>query len=107
MDDRLLDQLVDGELPDTARRALLLRLEGEPDGWRRCALAFLEAQSWRATFAPLAVPVREEVRSGDPATIRAQVLQRGPGMRVNRRRTLARLVAVAAGFAVAFALGWA
>ena len=46
-DIRLLDQLVDGELNETERRNLLMRLEHSPDGWRRCALAFLEAQAWR------------------------------------------------------------
>lgn len=54
---RLIDRLVDGELPPAERRALLLRLESEPDGWRRCALGFLEAQAWRdAITAPAAVP---------------------------------------------------
>lgn len=46
-DDSQLDMLVDGELGDEERRELLSRLDTEPDGWRRCALAFLEAQSWR------------------------------------------------------------
>lgn len=41
----LLDRLVDGELTPQERRELLRRLEGEPQGWRRCALAFLEAQA--------------------------------------------------------------
>lgn len=53
-DDRLLDRLVDGELAETERRALLIRLEAEPGGWRRCALAFLEAQCWREVFGPIA-----------------------------------------------------
>jgi hypothetical protein len=44
----LLDRLVDGELNDAERRALLERLERTPDGWRRCALAFLEQQAWRS-----------------------------------------------------------
>lgn len=47
-DSQLLDRLVDGELNDEERRALLLRLERTPDGWRRCALAFLEGQAWRS-----------------------------------------------------------
>jgi hypothetical protein len=46
-DSLLLDRLVDGELSDHERRDLLLRLERTPDGWRRCALAFLEGQEWR------------------------------------------------------------
>jgi hypothetical protein len=54
----LLDRLVDGELNEAERREFLLRLEQSPDGWRRCAHAFLEAQSWRSelrTFAQDAV----------------------------------------------------
>ena len=47
VDDRLLDRLVDGELDDTRRAALLRSLDGTPDGWKRCALAFLEAQAWQ------------------------------------------------------------
>jgi hypothetical protein len=42
-----LDRLVDGELNDDDRRETLLRLEREPEGWRLCALAFLEAQCWK------------------------------------------------------------
>jgi hypothetical protein len=43
----LIDRLVAGELTEVERRELLLSLESEPDGWRRCALAFLEDQAWR------------------------------------------------------------
>ena len=43
-----MDRLVDGEVAEPERRALLSRLERMPDGWRRCALAFLEAQAWRS-----------------------------------------------------------
>jgi hypothetical protein len=49
-----LDRLVDGTLPDSDRRALLLALEAEPDGWRRCALSFLEAQTWRVAIGSMA-----------------------------------------------------
>jgi hypothetical protein len=42
-----IDRLIDGELPELERRALLLRLEADPEGWRRCSLAFLEDQAWR------------------------------------------------------------
>ncbi|HWE40074.1 MAG TPA: hypothetical protein VG406_26215 [Isosphaeraceae bacterium] len=52
--ERELDLLVDGELGDAGRRALLARLESTPDGWRRCALAFLEAQAWRVALGELA-----------------------------------------------------
>lgn len=52
-DERLLDLLVDGELDDTRRRQLLMTFEEKPSGWRRCALAFLEAQSWGGSFKSL------------------------------------------------------
>lgn len=45
-DDIVFDRMVDGELSAAERRTLLESLDARPDGWRRCALAFLEAQSW-------------------------------------------------------------
>jgi hypothetical protein len=44
-DDVKLDRLVDGELSADEYRALVASLDEEPGGWRRCALAFLEAQA--------------------------------------------------------------
>ena len=52
-DDILFDRLVDGELPSAERSALLSSLDAQPDGWRRCALAFLEAQAWRQASVQL------------------------------------------------------
>jgi hypothetical protein len=49
-DELLFDRLVDGELNETERRALLSRLDDEPGGWRRCALAFLQAQCWKQSM---------------------------------------------------------
>lgn len=42
-----LERLVDGELTDQAQRQLLLAMDAQPDAWRRCALAFVEAQALR------------------------------------------------------------
>jgi len=47
-----IDRLVANELGNEARRALILQLETTPDGWRRCALTFLEDQAWRSALAP-------------------------------------------------------
>jgi hypothetical protein len=44
---RQLDRFVDGELSDAERRDVLLSTDGEPDGWRRLALAFVESQLLR------------------------------------------------------------
>lgn len=92
--DRQIDLLVDGELLASDRRALLLRLEHEPDGWRHCARAFLEAQSWRATLISLAVTPAQ------PPVGRSRV-------RVSPNRwQSARLAGLAAGLALMFTLGW-
>ena len=53
-EDYRFDLLVDGELSEPKRRELLCGLEEEPGGWRRCALAFLEAQSWKREFGAIA-----------------------------------------------------
>jgi hypothetical protein len=63
---RLLDLLVDGELDEARRAALLLRCEQQPDLWRRCALAFLEAQAWRGELAGLRRAVDAPPRPTDP-----------------------------------------
>lgn len=48
-----LDRLIDGELESDERRELLLELEHHPEGWRECALAFLEAQELTAGLSTL------------------------------------------------------
>ena len=42
-----LDLLVDGELDGQDRKDLLRKLDRSPDGWKHCALAFLEAQMFQ------------------------------------------------------------
>lgn len=91
-----LDRLVDGELAQGARRALLLRLEAEPDGWRRCALAFLQSQCWRQAVEPLAAAAAAQAVAAKPTKVRS----------VSRWRGVARTCGLAAGLAMAFSLGW-
>jgi hypothetical protein len=55
-DAELVDRLVDGELDEPTRRQVLERLDVEPGAWRRCALAFLEAQCFREGLSAVAVP---------------------------------------------------
>lgn len=95
-DDRLFDRLVDGELSPGERRRLLTSLDDRPGGWRQCALAFLEAQSWREEFGDLA---------GDAATA-ADVRRLAEPRPESRRRAIAWL-ATAASLLVAFTLGLA
>jgi hypothetical protein len=120
---RQLDRLVDGELSDVERRQLLDSFDEQPVSWRRCALAFLEAQSWRrqmrhlgqatsgsfAASTSLAVPPRRrEEGFGKPRSPashegrKVEVASRG-----SRRHSAAGLYfAVAASFLVAFGLAW-
>jgi len=94
LDDQRFDLLVDGELPESDRRNLLMTLDDLPGGWRRCALAFLEAQSWKAELGA----IREE-STGQTPPARA-IRRRGfPG------GTWGTLLAVAASFLIALGLG--
>ncbi len=54
-----IDRLIAGDLNPSDRRSLLLRLDAIPDGWRLCALSFLEDQAWRNALVPSA-DVRNE-----------------------------------------------
>ncbi len=94
-DDRAIDRLVDGELDDAERRALLLRLEGDPDGWRRCALAFLEDQTWRKALGGLAGPASRP----EPAPV-------VPTPSPSRPRLARRLAVAATALASTFAAGF-
>jgi hypothetical protein len=93
-EDRWIDRLVDGELSGDERRALLARLAAEPGGWRRCALAFLEAQAWREAFAPVA---------STAGPVPAATLTSPKVQRLAVARTA---VALAASLLMAFSLGW-
>lgn len=51
LSDEWLDRLVDDELSLEEYRELLRLIGREPEGWKRCAQAFLEAQAWRKDLA--------------------------------------------------------
>lgn len=54
--ERQLVRLADGELSADDRRRLLRRLDELPDGWRRCALVFLENQAFAVDFPAVMAP---------------------------------------------------
>jgi len=61
---RQLDRLVDGELTAENYREFLASLEDRVDGWRDCALAFLESQAFEKSFADVsASPPAKSVAS--------------------------------------------
>ncbi len=95
----IIDRLVDGELDPAGRRDLLWNLESSPDGWRRCALAFLEDQAWRAALAGS--------RAAEVVRPPAVVPKPEPRRRWARAGRALVASAVAASFAVGFAAGGA
>jgi len=110
-DDERFDRLVDGELSPHEYRRMLASLDGEPGGWRRCALAFVEAQALTRELGAL----RDEAVSGEAASGEAAS---GEARAANDARNDARrragfsqvndttlVLAMAACFAIAFGLG--
>jgi hypothetical protein len=96
-DDILFDRLVDGELSATERQRLLASLDDRPGGWRKCALAFLEAQTWRSDLKRI-VRESDATPSLARATAPLPARTRGRGLR---------LFAAAACVLMAFTLGLA
>ena len=74
--DTRFDRLVDDELSEEERRELLGRLDDEPGGWRRCALAFLEVQCWKQAIRQ--TPQRARGQVCKPTTQAAKNPQRSP-----------------------------
>lgn len=95
-----LDRLVDGALDPQEQRSLLAALETEPDGWRRCALTFIEAQTLRGEF-------RRIVAEGQPNQQLAQSDVAQVAARVRRQSAIQpwRWLVIAATLLLAFALG--
>jgi hypothetical protein len=93
MDDRWLDRLVDGELSAEEYAAVMRSLDDAPDGWRRCALAFLEAQAWQRDLGAM---------RGEAPSPTASVVVVRPATAAKRWPLL---LAVAASFVLAFGLG--
>jgi hypothetical protein len=97
-DDILFDRLVDGELSATERRDLLGSLDERPERWRKCALAFLEAQSWTKDLGSIAAEPQRTIAS-------ASVIAPKPSSRRTSIRAAAQWLAVAASLLIAFKFG--
>ena len=93
----LIDRLVSGDLDERQRTRLLNWLEAEPQRWRRCGLAFLEAQAWSQALADWPQAKHPQASSSDGVAVGSASL---------RRRTW-RIAFVAASIFAAFALGMA
>lgn len=102
-DDRLIDRLIDDELDGPQRRELLERLDRAPDGWRRCALAFLEAQAWREAIARDEKDVALVPASAGTTNVASVPHEMG---RLGRSPARWSVPALAATVLLAFGLGW-
>jgi hypothetical protein len=99
VDQALLDTIVDGGMTAEELRITIRALECEPDGWKRCATAFLEAQVLRESFRALGRAQNDDAGSHNVC------LQLGRANANRRHRWLRH--AVAAGIVTAsFAIGW-
>jgi hypothetical protein len=99
LDHDFIDRIVDGGLTPAELRAAIDRLDREPDGWKRCASAFLEAQCWRESFRALEQPAGARRELAIPSVPQATE-------RARRRSPDWRRVAIAAGIAaVSFTMG--
>lgn len=105
-DEARFDRLVDGELSPAEYRALLASLDDEPGGWKRCALAFLEAQALGTELSgirrslPVAEALEHETRDADFAASGQPV-----GWRAPWRGQVPSLLAIAASFLLVFCVG--
>ncbi|GAA4428465.1 hypothetical protein [Bremerella cremea] len=102
IDDRMLDRLVDGELSPDEYRQVLVAVDQAPDGWRRCAHAFLESQALGQTLPLVMQPALTTSQSEAAPTVEASPPP-SSSLSFHRMETIA---AVAASVAIAFGLGW-
>lgn len=101
-DNLIFDRLADDELTFAEKQELLSSLDGRIDGWRRCALALLEAQAWRKELSSFVasepLPTVVQVAAAAPTPLPARPLI--------QRKWLGNSLALAASAMVAFSLGW-
>ncbi|MCA9203939.1 MAG: hypothetical protein KDA59_12865 [Planctomycetales bacterium] len=95
IDDRQLARLVDGELTRSEYREVLRSLDDSNDGWRRCALAFLEAQALSEALGPAG----QSPAADSPQTSESLIVS------ARRSHVWPVALAAAASFLLAFGLG--
>jgi hypothetical protein len=93
---RRFERLVDGELSREEYAALLNSLDQDPDGWRQCALAFLESQALAEEFGS----VRRTLDRPPPSPLEKQ-----PTLATRDWQRPLYLLAIAASFLAALSAG--
>jgi hypothetical protein len=100
LDDDFIDWIVDGSLTPAQLRVAVDRLDRHPDGWKRCALAFLEAQCWGEAFRALDQPAESH------QAIAPRLLPAAEEAKVRPIRRWGRGVLAAGVAAASFVLGY-
>jgi len=115
VDAEVLDRLVDGELKSSEYRRVLTALDASPDGWKQCALHFLEAQALRQEFQefftePSSDGANADVKVHAAAPSRNSLVRRGQLASASpTRRSMSKSwqsFGSVAALIVAFMLGW-
>lgn len=106
LDDATLDRLVDGELNAADRRRVIAALDAAPDGWRRCALAFLQAQDLRRQLGAWTADNAVAAPAGVNSPQAVELAQRSGATASSTGLRALGWLAVAACLLVAFGLGW-
>lgn len=105
---RDLERLVDGELDLDGQRRLVRRLEVAEDGWRRCALAFLESQALGQELGTAAFVEPAPLSSmGSDASGHVSMAEARSASRRSSFSGYHSTLAIAASFLLAFGLGLA
>ena len=108
---QVLDRLVDGEVAHHERRELLALLDEEPGGWRACALAFVESQTWQSELGSMATDAaaQPKVVIQPPVDLATSPSATVAGARTARRASRGPVVGplgLAASVLLALAVGW-
>ena len=98
VDDALIDRIVDGALTPEELRAAVLRIEADPDGWKRCALAFVEARVWSDSLRALG-----EAQKSEPV---GMPIPRSVTAAKRPRNSWLRSIAAAVIVGLSFVAGW-
>ena len=103
----LIDLLVEGELNSKERTELLLRLDDSTDGWKMCAISFMESRSIRKVVCQTTngtlTPASNDRTNQLATSPLEKTIAPAPSFKV--AKTLAQLAALAAMVALAFFLG--
>jgi hypothetical protein len=99
--DELIDRVVDGALSPAELRDAVAELDSIAGGWRQCALAFLEAQSWGEIFRQVSDSVAKP-----RLAVTAEPGWGSPLSALTTRRRWTGFSRAAAIALVAFAVGW-